>query len=420
MPDLSKLTLIIVVAALVGLLLALASHSSSQAPDAKLSSLPTCTSDRSDSAYKDQPLTDIYFSQDELKSIGVGCNSKSVTLLKSVNLSMLQVYLAPDAIQSIDAPEFEPSWTADSWLSDDDLVLTLTSGDIARAYPTAILNWHEIVNDQLGEVPVVITFSPPANAGMAFERPMINGKLATFGTSGRIYQSDLVMYDRVTGSFWSQMEGRPMVGSLVGQSEQLKQIPLGMSRWGDWKRAYPKTEVLARPTTAIALGGKPAIDPPHLARLVSRNYSINPYARYLSDRLDTFGTPFADTRLGAKTLITGVQSIDGQSRAYLKDSIEKIGSLNDQLGETPLVVVWNPETQDVSIFQRAVKDQVLQFLVRGGELVDTATNTEWSFDGKALDGPYAREGAQLQPVASSTAFWFVWLTFHPETDLYAE
>jgi hypothetical protein len=420
MLDLSKLTLIIAVAALVGVLLALASSNSLQSPDESLKALPTCTSERRDPAYTDQTLTDIYFSQDELKSIGVSCNSKSVTLLKSINLPMLQVYLQPDAVQSIDSPEFEPAWTADSWLSDDDIVLTLSSGDIARAYPTAILNWHEIVNDQLGEVPVVITFSPPSNAGMAFERPIINGKLATFGTSGRIYQSDLVMYDRVTGSFWSQIEGHPMVGSLVGQSDQLKQIPLGMSRWGDWKAAHPHTEVLARPTTAVALGGKPAVDPPNLARLVSRNYSINPYARYLSDSLDTFGTPFADTRLAAKTLITGIQLPEGQSRAYLKDSIEKIGSLNDHLGETPLIVIWNPETKDVSVFNRTVNGQVLNFLVRAGELVDTATNTEWSFEGKALDGPYVREGAQLQPVPSTTAFWFAWLTFHPETDLYSE
>ena len=167
----------------------------------------------------------------------------------------------PDGIPPIDKPVFVSPAAADAWLKPTEPVLGLRVGSDARAYPLQILIWHEIVNDVVGGRPVVVTFCPLCNAGLVFDR-VASGTTLDFGTSGKLWKSDLLMYDRETHSLWSQMEGRAVVGARAGA--RLTPLPANTLAYEDFKQAYPGGRVLSRETG------------------VSRAYGRNPYEGYAS------------------------------------------------------------------------------------------------------------------------------------------
>ena len=131
-------------------------------------------------------------------------------------------------------------------------------GSRPRAYPIRYLTWHEIVNDQIGDVPVAVTFCPLCNSGLTFDR-RVNGRLLTFGVSGKLRNSDMVMYDRETESWWQQAIGLGVVGDMTGA--ELVQLPSWMESWGEFKARNPKGLVMAAPKW-------------------SRQYGRNPYVSY--------------------------------------------------------------------------------------------------------------------------------------------
>ena len=152
----------------------------------------------------------------------------------------------PDGIPSIDNPKFVSVADASKFLRDSDLVLGVSLNGETRAYPLLILVWHEIVNDKVGGVPVAITYCPLCFTGQVFNRT-INGKaVVEFGTSGKLYNNNLVMYDRLSGSLWSQALGEGIVGTHAG--ENLTRIPFDLAYWKDWKQLYPNSMVLSTDT----------------------------------------------------------------------------------------------------------------------------------------------------------------------------
>jgi len=154
--------------------------------------------------------------------------------------SLMQACPARDCIPSIDQPVYVASGDVD-YLRDDDLLMTLTHNGITRAYPTRILDHHEIVNDMFGADPVAITYCPLCGSGLAFDRRQ-GGQVLEFGVSSLLHNSDLVMYDRQTESLWQQITGEAFAGKSRGS--QLKTIPLSMVTWADWRAQYPNAEVL--------------------------------------------------------------------------------------------------------------------------------------------------------------------------------
>ena len=326
---------------------------------------------------------------------------------------------APDGIPSIDAPEFQSIQSASQWLQPNDVVLGIERHGEAKAYPIRVLNWHEIVNDTIGGTPIAATYCPLCGSGVVFVRPELDGARAEFGTSGRLYNSDLVMYDRVTGTFWSQIDGSPMVGPLVGEFEELERLPSSMARWAGWKRTHPDGRVLARPTTATAMGGDPPrTDDPDEARRV-RDYRRNPYSGYADRERLMFPVATDDDRLGNKRLVSGVTR-QGRSKAYLKSAVQRVGVLNDFVGGAPVLVTWHSQLGDVVVFHRKTQEhpQPLEFKIDDGRLVDTTTGTTWNWSGQAQSGPLADSGVALERVHSMTTFWFAWAAFHPETELF--
>lgn len=163
-----------------------------------------------------------------------------------------------DGIPSIDSPKFQPA-SAIKTLSDRDPVIRLDiRGDI-RAYPLQVLTWHEIVNDVVGGVPVSVTYCPLCNASIAFKRT-VSGKILEFGTTGKLRNSDLVMYDRQTESWWQQFTGEAIVGSLQGT--ELSMVPVRVISFADFKAEQPSGKVLV---------------PNHPS---ARPYGRNPYVNY--------------------------------------------------------------------------------------------------------------------------------------------
>ena len=320
----------------------------------------------------------------------------------------------PDGIPPIDEPQFEAVAEVD-WLSDRQPVIAVDINGDARAYPLQILTWHEIANDEVGGVPLAVTYCPLCNTPVVWERPVVDGEVTTFGTSGKLYRSNLVMYDRATDSYWPQVTGQAVTGPLTGR--RLELVPAQIVSFGDFRAAHPEGKVLSRQTG------------------FDRPYGTNPYPGY--DRTED---PFlfqgeVDPRLAPAARVIGVAAGE-EAVAFPYDRLRRAGgrmaAVNEEIGGEPVLVIWKPGTvsaldqetieasRDVGAaagFSRRVGDQVLTFEVRDGDLVDQETETTWNVLGMAVEGPLA--GQELPGVASLDSFWFDWAAFHPDTEIWS-
>ncbi len=184
---------------------------------------------------------------------------------RNVSLAEFQSGGPPrDGIPAIDRPKFVDVEAADVWMADREPVILVEHGGETRVYPIQILIWHEIVNDEIGGTPVAATFCPLCNTAIVFDR-RVAGETLDFGTTGKLRNSDLVMYDRQTQSWWQQFGGKALVGRHAG--ERLEQLPARIVGWGEARRTFPAARVLSRDTGH------------------SRDYGQNPYEGY--DDVDT-------------------------------------------------------------------------------------------------------------------------------------
>ncbi len=318
----------------------------------------------------------------------------------------------PDGIPPIDDPEFLSITAADAYLEDDEPVVALEIDGDARAYPAQVLIWHEIVNDVVGGVPVSITYCPLCNSAATYVRE-VRGVETTFGTSGSLFASALVMYDRATESLWTHFDGRAVVGLLTG--EQLETVPSPLLAWSDFKDAYPDGLVLDRDRTGF-----------------SRRYGANPYVGY--DDPETFPFLFIgdpDTRAAAMQRVVGV-TLGDEAKAYALEAVSggEAAATHDNIGGRPIVVFWEAgqasaledssiaggrDVGSVGVFVPDVDGQALTFSVQDGVFVDDETGSSWNVTGMAVSGPLA--GSQLERLAHLDTFWFAWATYRPETEL---
>ncbi len=319
-----------------------------------------------------------------------------------------------DGIPPINKPKFESIDDARTWLAPTAPVISLVVDGKARAYPLAILVWHEIVNDTLGDVPVVVTFCPLCHTALVFERTA-DGTTHDFGTTGNLRYSDLVMYDRQTESWWQQATGEAIVGSLTGA--KLTFLPAQIVSLADFGTAYPGADVLSRDTG------------------VSRDYGHNPYPGY--DRADE--RPFLfdgviDGRLAPKERVVTLDR-GGRSIASPYSTLESSGVVLVKELPQPVVVFWSPGTvsalddplieqgRDVGatgVFLPTVDRRSLTFSREGdrnGRVKDAETESTWSVTGLAVDGPLA--GTQLESVVHGDHFWFAWAAFEPDTKIWS-
>ena len=318
-----------------------------------------------------------------------------------------------DGIPAIDYPKFVSvnEADADAWLKPVEPVIFLQIGDDARAYPIQIFMWHEIVNDAVGGVPVVVTFCPLCNTAIAFERT-VSGRVLDFGTTGRLRYSNLIMYDRQTESWWQQATGEAIAGELTGT--QLVFRPAPIISWADFKAAQPDGKVLSRDTG------------------FDRPYGENPYLGYD----DVNNPPFlyrGPETPGVLPPVARVLTIDlnGEAVAYPYTVLQKVGVVNDMVGGKDVVVLWAAGTasaldagtvaggRDVgaaTAYARTLDGQTLMLTLDGARIVDQETGSEWNVLGQAVSGKLA--GKQLMPVVAVNHFWFSWAAFKPQTRIY--
>lgn len=297
-----------------------------------------------------------------------------------------------DGIPSIDHPVFADVANS-KFMSNSDTVIGLEINGEAKAYPLFILVWHEIVNDRVGGIPVSVTYCPLCYTNQVFER-IINGEEVEFGTSGKLYNSNLLMYDRYTESYWSQALGMAVKGELTGY--QLDLVPFDVITWGDWKQLHPDTKVLTTDTGHI------------------RSYSTDPYGNYYTEPRIMFPVEYRNDRLPPKEIIIGFNE-DGVYKAYKQNDIESNIIINDSIGETPIMLV-SLFSENSRAFERTINDNTLNFVYEDGKILDIQTNSEWNYDGLSVSGEL--EGTQLERMPIEPGFWFEWIAFHPETLVY--
>ncbi len=223
-----------------------------------------------------------------------------------------------DAIPPLDRPRYEPGVETD-WLADDDLIVGYVSDDLAYAYPVRILNSHEIVNDELGGLPVLITYCPLCRSGVVYDRRLGEREL-TFSNTSALHDSDLVMVDRETGSYWWQVAGRSIVGELTGAD--LVALPSELATWADWLGRHPDTLTLSRDTG------------------FSRRYERDNFSRYdeavaAGDFAFPVGEGAQDDRLGAADIVVAA-TVDGTTVAYPTDRLDE--PFVDEIGGVEITV----------------------------------------------------------------------------------
>ena len=308
----------------------------------------------------------------------------------------------PDGIPSIDNPKFMNVQDAANFISDSDLVLGLNINGDTRAYPLLILVWHEIINDKVGGVPVAITYCPLCFTNQVFNRTLnSHGQerivVLQFGTSGKLYNNNLVMYDRTSKSLWSQALGQAIVGKYAGQ--KLQRIPFDIAYWKDWKQLYPNSKVLSKDTG------------------FSRPYGVDPYGGYYTSNQLYFPVSNHDNRLGLKEKIVGLDDSRGgagkeQYKAYKLQQIETQKVINDEINGKP-VTLFSLHPAMVRAYDRIiVGGKVLEFESSNNKITDKQTGSEWNFDGEAVNGILTR-------LPFDEGFWFEWVAFHPQTAIYS-
>lgn len=260
-----------------------------------------------------------------------------------------------DGIPALDSPRFVSALAVD--LSADDPVVGIVLNGQAKAYPLKILTWHELVNDRVGQQAILVSYCPLCRSAYVFARE-VDQRVLTFGVSGLLYNSNVLMYDRQTESLWSQVATEAISGPLQGT--ELTQLLATTTRWQTWRSEHPDTRVLSTRTG------------------YARDYQRSPYDDYASSPTLMFPVAQTSDRFPPKALVAGV-AVNGAYKAYPFSVLEQLPAsyLRDTLGGEVLTL-------------RVDK------LARSVEVTDQAGRS----------------------VAANVLYWFTWYAFHPATQVY--
>lgn len=264
-----------------------------------------------------------------------------------------------DGIPSINNPKFVTVHEADAWINDQELVLAINYKGEKHVYPLQILVWHEIINDNIKGDPILITYCPLCGSGLAYHGYLdIDGKKieSKFGTSGKLYNSNLIMYDNLSNTYWSQIDGIAIVGKYAGKT--LKEIDIDTITWRDYKKQNPNAKVLSQETG------------------YNKAYGKDPYQEYYKNLNLLFDVENKDSKLHPKTIVYGIK-INNVSKAYQENDLKKLGVIRDIVGGKKIRI----ERDEFGIIN-------IQNLDNGNKII------------------------------KKRMFWFCWFTFHPNTLLF--
>ena len=325
--------------------------------------------------------------------------------------------LVPDGIPPIDQPVFwERDQAMQAYFEHEPVIVVEINGE-AKAYPLSVLTYHEIVNDIIGGTYVSVTYCTLCNAALVFDRNLsFEGEnyLLDFGVSGMLRNSDLVMWDRQTESWWQQFTGTALVGKLVGA--QLNYISSMLISLEEYFGSYPAGLVLSTETGH------------------TMEYGTNPYTGYddPGNKQPRLFKGEVDSRLAAMERVIDIQ-VNGKYKIYPLSLISKGEVINDTFEEQPMVIFYTSKTVSVldekkistsrqigstTVFRPMVNDQLLKFNKTKKGFMDDQTGSVWSITGKCISGKL--KGEELWPLIHGNHFAFAWFAFHPESEIYEE
>ncbi len=306
-----------------------------------------------------------------------------------------------DGIPALLNPELS-SVSDISFMKDDDFIIAVKMGEEVRGYPHPILDWHEIINDEIGSEKFAVTYCPLTGSAIGWGRKL-NGKESTFGVSGLLYNSNLIPYDRLTGSHWSQMLDKCINGELIGKEPAKFQV-IEMS-WKSFKNVFPDAQVVNSNTGH------------------SRSYGVYPYGNYKTDQFSLlFPIQPTDNRLPWKERVLGV--VNGSfSKAYkLNENFDGNNVFIDTLAGEEIIVVRNSAAKFGVVFKNYLGSKKIDFIQAVQDslpvVMRDSLGNRYNFFGEVVNGP--QEGEKLEWMNSYIAYWIAWVGFHPATLIYNE
>ena len=297
-----------------------------------------------------------------------------------------------DGIPAIDEPRFLTGRRAAETMQDDEMVIGIEINGEARAYSIWQLNTHEVVNDRIGDLPIVVTWCPLCFTGIVYDR-RVGGREVTFGIEGVLWRENQVLYDRQTESWWSQAAGRAIRGDCEGQ--ELIQVASVMTTWAEWVVDHPDTLLLSKYTPE----GLEGYYDMYAAYHANTNLGVTGLRRAVGSR-------------DPKLRVAGFR-VDGRAFTIGLDALPAHALLVADVDGVSFVVSGDGAT-GVRVFRAGSHALVAAEEGPVGTLVDRKTGSLW--DGRrgvATDGPLA--GTALDEIAVTPSYWFAWQAFFPQT-----
>jgi len=302
-----------------------------------------------------------------------------------------------DGIPALVNPELVPAQDkAAAYLDDEELVFGVAINGDVRAYPLRILDWHEMFNDVVGGVPVALAYCTLCGSGILFETA-VEGRDAPFefGSSGFLYRSNKLMYDRETNSLWNQFTGQPVVGALVGSEIVLKVRPVAITSWQKWRARHPQTRVLS-------------LDTGH-----NRDYAPGkPYASYFNSPDLMFPALVKNTELKPKDYVYALR-LGSLEKAWSLDLFADNPVLNDTIGDRRVVLVGDPGSRTVRAYARGNATFSAHSSDTGLLMAD---GQEWQITEEALVSRTTGSTERLARLPGHIAYWFAWQNFRPDAE----
>ena len=313
-------------------------------------------------------------------------------------------------IPAIDRASFEPVAAARRWLPADAPVVVVRVGAEVRAYPLAILQWHEVVDDTVGGQPIAVTYCPLCNSALVYSR-VVAGHPVDLHASGALLLGSAVLIDPATHNLWSQVSGHPYPNYGRIAAASLVWLPSDTLGLDEAAASYPGLRVLARPTNT------------------GYDYASSPYGHVADGHsLPQLYIGWVDEQLPPKTRLVGV-TVRGAAAAWRYDQLQRDVVHDDTVGGLPVVVIYRahvtgigdagdlrnaPQTGAAAVFNATARGRVLHFVRAGAnDLRDRETGTLWDLSGRAVEGQLA--GVRLTPLRFIDTYWFAWIAFYPDT-----
>ncbi|MBT3382926.1 MAG: DUF3179 domain-containing protein [Prolixibacteraceae bacterium] len=341
---------------------------------------------------------------------------KTDTAKHSLPLNEFRALLKRDGIPPIDNPKYISASDSKSQYFVHEPVIVIENKGDAKAIPLNILTYHEIVNDNIGDLFFSASYCPLCNSSIAFNRKLnFNDKdyLLDFGTSGMLRNSNLVMWDRQTETWWQQFVGVGMVGKLTGA--ELEMLPAQIISLENFIENYPNGEVLSNETGF---------------EKQKQRYGTNVYEEYDSKPNPRLFFGEIDDRLPAMERVIDIQS-KGEFKIYPHSIVAKEKVINDEFNGLELVLFFQSGTNSIldvkdiskakdigsiTVFERVINEKKLTFKKDGNNFNDIETGSTWTITGKCIKGKL--KGEKLTPIRYGNHFAFSWFAFNPESEIY--